>query len=269
MSDFARLLDKLAKLRQRERVAGEGRRLRGATPEALVAAVVAEIDETILPRRLTFQVEGGVDVHLAVANRRLQALMSPVPELKGVEADKLADHPLADAEDPGVSQTKEVLLATFAEAVSVTIQSARPAGDGYPSDIGVPANILARAWGLSETVEEALSPDQLVSRFLGELGDDAIAWLRIEGESVTDQGGDASVIEELGDHAAVFLDGYFGRFESLFPNDEGALATMIGPMSETGTAVIFVEAGEVTAFVSAKADRAPELIGAWQKLVGD
>ena len=86
MSDFARLQDKLAKLRQRERVAGEGRRLRGATPEALVAAVVAEIDETILPRRLTFQVEGGVDVHLAVANRRLQALMSPVPELKGVEA---------------------------------------------------------------------------------------------------------------------------------------------------------------------------------------
>ncbi|MBT8426313.1 MAG: hypothetical protein KJO67_15165 [Silicimonas sp.] len=266
MSDFARLEDKLAKLRQRERIAGEGRRLRGASPETLLAAVVAEIDETILPRRLTFKVEGGASVHLAVANRRLQALASPVPELDGVASAGLADHPLPDAEEPGVAQVRDVLLAAFADAAPVAIQSSRPSGKDYPSDIGVPSNILARVWGISELEDETLTADALVSRFLEGLGNDAIAWLRIEGESVTDQGGDASAIEELGDHAAVFLDGYFGRFEMLHGDETGALATMIGPVGTSGASVIFVEAGEVTAFVSAHASHAPRLVADWQKL---
>ena len=268
MSDFARLEDKLAKLRQRERIAGEGRRLRGATAEALLAAVVTEIDETILPRNLSFSVENGATVRLSVANRRLQALAAPAPDVNGVDAGKLVGHPLADAEDPALGELKKVLLAAFAEAASVSIQSARPEGGGFPSDVGVPSNILSRAWGLSETVGEEISPEDLLSRFLAGIGDDAIAWLRIQGEDVTDQGGDAAILEQLGDHAAVFLDGYFGKFEGLYTEESFALATLVAPVGPEGHGVLFIEIGELSAFIAINGERAPELATVWQKMTG-
>ena len=89
-SDFARLKAKLAKLAQRERTAGEARRLKGGNAGELIAALVTEIDETILPRRLTLTSEGRA-LHLAVANRRLQAMLSPAPDVEGALdlADKI------------------------------------------------------------------------------------------------------------------------------------------------------------------------------------
>lgn len=268
MSDFARLEDKLAKLRQRERISGEGRKLRGSTPEALLSALVTEIDETILPRRLSFIVEGGATVHLAVANRRLQALVSPGPDVNGADVGTLADKPLADPDDPGVGGLRDVLLKVFDGEPVVAIRSARPAGGGFPSDVGIPANILARAWGIDGTSDEAPSPDAVLTRFLSELGDDAIAWLRIEGEDVTAQGGKASAVEALGDQAAVFLDGYFGKFETIFPEAGDACAIYVGPVAGTGPAALFVEIGELSAFIAANAERAPELVSRWQKMTG-
>ena len=61
MSDFARLEDKLTKLRSRERVPGETRKLRGQGSDALLAALVTEIDETILPRQLTLTIAGALN----------------------------------------------------------------------------------------------------------------------------------------------------------------------------------------------------------------
>lgn len=268
MSDFARLESILAKLRQRERVAGEGRRLRGATPEALLAAVVTEIDETILPRRLSFAVEGGATVHLAVANRRLQALLSPVPDLKRGNGAALADRALSDPDAADVGGVRDVLLTVFEKVASVAITAARPTGGGYASDVGIPANILARAWAVDAAEADAPSPEATLSRFLSDIKDDAVAWLRIEGENVTGQGGEAAAVDALGEQAAMFLDGYFGKFEALYPAGGMASATFVGPMSDTGTAALFVEIGEISAFVAARASKGPELIRKWQRLTG-
>lgn len=266
MSEFDRLEDKLTKLRQRERVAGEGRRLRGATPEALLASVVTEIDETILPRRLSFLVEGGATIHLAVANRRLQSLVSPVPDLGGIDTGSLADTPLPDEEEPAVQGVKDALLAAFATGGAVSIQSQRPAGPGFASDVGVPSGVLARVWSVVEAEGEDPSPGDLLSRYLSDLGDAAVAWLRIEGETVTDQSGDAAIVDTLGEQAAIFLDGYFSKFEQLFPGETEACATLVGPMGDDGLAALFVEIGDVSAFIMARAHRAPELATRWQRL---
>lgn len=268
MSDFARLEDKLAKLRQRERIAGEGRRLRGANPEALLSSVVTEIDETILPRRLTFAVEDGATVHLAVASRKLQALVAPAPRIAGMEATGLVDAPLSDPDDAAVAGVRDVLLAVFDGAGAVAIRSARPEGAGFASDVGIPAAILGRAWGV-ETAEPALpSADQVLTQYLAEVSGDVLGWLRIEGEDVTDQAGDAAVVEALGEQAAVFLDGYFGKFEALYPDPSDFCATGIGPVADTGAAALFVEIGAVSAFLAAKAERLPEALATWQKLTG-
>lgn len=267
MSDFARLENKLEKLRQRERAPGEGRKLRGDTAEALLAAIVSEIDETILPRRLSFAQDGGATVHLAVANRKLQAVLSPAPG--GMSAD-LCDKELGDVDDPAVASIADGLRVVLAKGGALTMSSVRPQSL-FASDIGIQTSQLRKAWQVAEqqSAPAPKDPGEILGGFLTSLGDEAVAWLRIEGEAVTDQGGDPKVATELGDTAAVFLDGYFQKFDEAFPEPAFACATLISP-SETGaSALFFVEIGTLSAVIAAKVDHAVALATRWQSLVAD
>ncbi len=266
MSDFARLEDKLTKLRSRERTPGEARKLRGQGSDALLAALVTEIDETILPRQITLTISGGPVVHLAVVNRKLQALLAPAPAVEGSEA--VVGEALSDAEVPAVAAVRAVLAKAFDVAEDVTISATRLSAS-LGSDVGVPAPVLARAWGLAETAKEAVSPVEVLDGFVKALGDDAIAWLRIDGEEVSGQGGDAAVVESLGEKAAMFLDGYFGKLDQLFPSDATTCATIVAPRNASAPAVLFIEHGEVSAFVAVAPGQAAKLAGRWQKLVAE
>ncbi len=267
MSDFSRLVEKLTKLRGRERAPGDPRLLRGNEADQRIGAVVTEIDETILPRRLSFAVEGGATVYVAAANRRLQALLSPLPDVQGTEIGDLADKPLADAEDEAVGRIHAMLKTVLSGDAQVRIDAVRQQGVTFGSDIGVTASVLARIWDVSAPEErEPLSSEDVMTSFQDGLGDDVIAWLRIEGEAVTNQGGDATALEALGEQAAMFLDGYFSKFDQLYPGASGPVATVIAPMGD-GPAVFFAEIEGLSIFASVKAGQAAALARRWQSLV--
>lgn len=267
MSDFARLENKLAKLRQRERAPGEGRKLRGATADALIVAIVGEIDETILPRRLSFALESGGTLHLAAANRKLQAVMSPAPT--GLSA-KLCDKMLGDVDDPAVGKIAAGLRKILAEGGTLTLSSVRPPSL-FASDIGIQTSQLRKAWQIEEheSAPAQQDPAEILSGFLGSLSDEVVAWLRIEGEAVTDQGGDLTAATELGETAAVFLDGYFSKFEEAFPEPSLACATLIAPAEKGASALFFVEIGDCSAIIAAKTKHAVALAARWQGLVAE
>lgn len=271
MSDFARLQQTLAKLRQRERSPGEGRFLRGEDAEGLLASFVREIDETILPRRLIFTADNGPVFQLAVANRRLQALLSPAPEVADAALADIADQPLAEAEDAPVTTLKDALIAGFRESKAVSIQSRRLGVAAFGSDVGVPAVSLMRAWDIAEPVIEELNPAELLEKFLKWLGDRSNAWLRIEGEEVTDQAGDPARLEALGEQAALFLDSYFSKFDDLYPgNAVGPFVTALASGDAKGAeAVLFIEIAELSAFVVVKQTALAEAVAQWQSSIVD
>lgn len=259
MSDFARLEALLAELAARERTPGEGRRLKGP----LLAALVREIDETILPRRLSLETPAG-PLHLAVANRRLQALLTPVPDIEGAEA--LGGTPLPDAEDPHVPALKTLLERAFGDAEALAL-SARRLDQTFGSDIGVPAMQLGRAWGVSETgPKAALPPEEMMDAFLAALEGGPVAWLRIKGEAVTGQSGPEARTAALGEQAAVFLDGYFAKFETLFDIGAKACGTLI---AGAGEAMVFVEIGEESAFLAGPEAEMLQVAARWQGVVAE
>ena len=262
MSEFARLEEKLAKLRQRERVVGEGRSLRGGGADALLAAIVTEIDETILPRRLSFTVPDGV-VHLAVANRRLQALLEPAPS--SVPAG-LIGQALPDVEEPAVAELGDALkrLLEGAETIGVT---ATRLTENFGSDIGVPAEQLPRVWSVAEST--VLKPEEVLQTFLGGLDTKTAAWLRIEGEEVTSQGGPEAIVSALGEQAAMFLDGYFSKFEVAFLEPSYSCGTLISPGDKGDRALFFVEIENISAIVSAPPAKILGIAMAWQRLVAE
>ena len=267
MSDFARLEDKLTKLRARERAPGEGRTLRGANADALLAAIVAEIDETILPRRLSFTLESGQAIHLVAANRKFQAIQSPVPD--GIPAE-LADSNFSDSEDPAVVEVATVLRNFFGSGGAVVVSSSRPK-TLFGSDVGVPTSLLRRKWDISEepVTDEKKDPSALLTDFLQNLGPEVEAWMRIEGEAVTDQGGDSKAAAKLGDSAAVFLDGYFRKFDEAFPEPSLACGTLLMPPANSKNALFFVEIAEYSAIMTVKLEKAVGLAAHWQSLVAD
>lgn len=262
MSEFARLEEKLAKLKQRERTVGEGRKLRGAGTDALLAAIVTEIDETILPRRVSFELPSGT-VHLAVANRRLQALLAPAPA--GVPAS-LVGHALPDVEDPAVAELGEVLKALLADAESIALTAMRPV-ESFASDIGVPADQLPRVWSVAERT--AVTAADTLQSFLKELDTNMVAWLHIEGEEVAAQGGEEAAIASLSEHAALFLDGYFSKFETAFREPSYSCGTLISPGDGAERALFFVEIEDLSAILSAPSAEILQIAKSWQRLVAE
>lgn len=262
MSEFARLEEKLAKLRARERAPDEKRKLRGAGADGLLAALVTEIDETILPRQLSFDTPAGM-VHLAVANRRLQALIAPAPP---AVPEDLVGHALPDAEDPKLSELGSALKALLSEAETVAISAIR-LKTTFASDIGVPAVQLPRVWSVDAPT--AAAPADILERFLVRLDTARTAWLRIEGEEVTGQGGPEDQVASLGETAAIFLDGYFSKFDAAFRTPARACGTLISAGQSTGAALLFVEIGTLSAFVVAPPDEIFGIATAWQRLVAE
>ena len=262
MSEFARLEEKLAKLRQRERAVGEGRVLRGSGADALLAAVVTEIDETILPRRLSLTVPAGT-VHLAVANRRLQALLDPAPASMPAA---LVGKALPDVEEPAVAELGEALKALFADAETIQVAAMR-LQEAFGSDIGVPAEQLPRVWSVAEPT--ARTATEVLETFLAGLQATDVAWLRIEGEEVTGQGGPADVVTALGEQAALFLDGYFSKFETAFREPAYACGTLISPGDGGDCALFFVEIEALSAIVSAPPASILAIATTWQRLVAE
>lgn len=258
MSDFARLEEKLAKLRQRERGAGEGRIIRGDAAR-LLAAVLTEVDETILPRQVCFLGDDGTILNLAVANRRLQAMMAPAPDVPG--ADALIGAPLTDADGDGAMALRDAILATMSKTESWTLSSARPgAGGGFASDAGIPAAILMRAWGA--VAHASISAEDKLKAFVGNVGDRAGAWILIEGEDVTGSHGPDEAIAALANHAAIVLDGYFSGRDAMLQGETGPAAMMFaGARGSRGLA--FIDAGAAMAFLVVKDSRGAELLAEW------
>ncbi|MGI9390986.1 MAG: hypothetical protein ACR2O1_13080 [Boseongicola sp.] len=260
MDDFTRLEQKLAKLRQRERASGEKRIVRGTT-DKLLAAIIAEVDETILPRRLSFARADGAELHFAVANRRLQALLAPAPATEG--AAQLADKAIRDAEDPNLAALHTVVLATLNSSDELTITTRRQSGGGFPSDVGVPVGQVARAWNIPESADDAATHDTMLKDFIEALGDRVLAWLRIDGEEVADQAGETALLGKIGEHAAVFLDGYFAKRDQLFQGEDGPVALVL---SSGGAApsLVFLDVGSAMAFLAVNADSSAGVARDWQ-----
>ncbi|QMU58332.1 MAG: hypothetical protein GKR98_09075 [Boseongicola sp.] len=263
MNDFSRLEQKLAKLRQRERAPGDKRVIREA-PEKLLSAILVEIDETILPRRLTFASSDNVSIHLAVANRRLQALVAPAPATEG--AAVLAGVALADVEDENTLKLKDVILRSLQDVDFVDVSSRKQDIGGFPSDIGVPCGQLRRAWNIDEA--GAKVPAEQLAKFLEAFGGKANAWIRIEGEDVVAQAGGQSELAGLSEHAAVFLDGYFASRDVLYQGEDGPKALLVsGGAGQVAT--VFLDSKDAMALLSSSTETAVEIVGNWQDKFSD
>lgn len=153
MSEDRRLRDKLARLASdAEEVAGGARRLSGGPGGDLLAAILVEIDETILARRLTFRTDDGRHLTAEVANRRLLRL-TDLPS-----GDPALSEPLGPESDPVLPSLIDALRTFAAGQTAISVETGPLPQRGQPDVLGRSAAALAEAAGI-ELYAASPAPD--------------------------------------------------------------------------------------------------------------
>ena len=260
MSEFARLQEKLGKLRQVEPRSSVGRVLRGSNAALRLSALVSEFDETILSRKLTIS-DGAKNLSFIVANRQLQAIVGTLDS-----GDDNTVHVVASREDDRLDSLKSELLAAFSDG-SWHIRTTKPTREEVaqtPPNAGVAARILGSMWnaevasiGSDTTADESGG----MMGFLRASNDRGVSWLLIEGEDVIETHGREEKIEWLGARAGGFLDGYYSS-KDIF---EAGVPRIMAFGGGSGDALIYFEADAQAGFMTLKPEDMTTIFAHWNK----
>ena len=262
---------RLQVLQAASRFAPGGRRMiaaaEGGNP---LAALLREVNETILGRSLQFEADGKASLTMDVAGRRILR----VTDASGVEGAEscLGVKVLSEANRDDLAG----LLVAFAggkTALSVLAKPPERGGEGM--SVGLPVALLADVLGvdLNQTAEddrakaEAAPPptEQLgfVSTIVAEMGEGLLAWLVQAGTADPQSGG----LDEMVQHLQGFLDDEYEALAkqldqvALSPDDP--VCTVLGTSLLAGHSILCVRAeGEVLLGVVA-GDAAGTVLRAW------
>lgn len=236
MNDKKRLTEKLGKLAaDTDEIGLEGRRLASeAGADVLRAALLKEIDETILPRLLTFRNRDGDALALEVAGRRLLRVRAAPEGSVAVARVPALTAPIG-AEDAGQCALLATVLVRFlgdggSLAVTASPLDRRP----DPSNVGRSPDALAislsSAGEIPPDEDETAEPesgDDRIARFLKQSAPGALAWIRLSPAGIAESGGD--------DEAKALLSG-------LVPESIADVARELGPEA-TGRCLVLMTDG--------------------------
>lgn len=185
MSGEDALRAKLARLAA-ETPGARHRRLEGPDAEALIAAIVAEIDLTVLGRTLDFENARGEVLALDAAGRRLLRLRGLPPGPGAAAAADLMGRPLSGADAPALADLRALLAAFAGDGGALTLRVGRLTAPPDGAEIGCHARTLAEIWsrpGAAPAVPHGAG----IAGFVEACAARAPAWLVTEGGTVSAQ----------------------------------------------------------------------------------
>jgi hypothetical protein len=265
MSEDRRLRDKLAKLADDASGAGE-RRLSG-DGRNLAEAIVEEVDEAILGRRLTFRTEDGAVLALEAANRRLLRIVE-LPDDIAAPADRAGLLAPLPQEDEAALAAVAGVIGRFAEGRrELSVEAAPLDRAPDPGARGRSASAVAEALGFTLYDRPAPVPMPDPARgFDAGLGRLALAAASVSGDERSPATGpDADAV---------------GRLSALGQEDLAGLLAELGPESAQGGPFLLLQGPEEALFVARKpsgravvallpGDRADAILGLWRATRGD
>ena len=150
-----------------------GRLVARGTPEVLLSALLRELDETVLARRLAFSTDTGKHLRCDAYGRRLLA----------VDPGKVAP-PLGDLDEDGRNGLRKDIETPLAGASELYVNATPLNDDRDPTDFGIPTESLIEGWALAPPPPPPSPIEALTS-----VSDAALAWLRLDGTEETGRGG--------------------------------------------------------------------------------
>ncbi|KJZ19163.1 hypothetical protein [Loktanella sp. S4079] len=259
MSDTSTIANKLAALLADNQVFVGGSRIiaQGGAPAPL-AAVLNEVDATVMERTLVFGIDD-VNVSMIVSGRRLRGIVDVSGNLP--EAANVIGKVLSRDEPEILQAAGDLMLLLCASANRVTVRSQPAQPLGASSEAGISANGLAKLWHIDLDAK----PVALIERFLTANSADMSAYLYVSNGAVAKTVGDVAMLDALwSTQVAEFRK----RHRAVHPKKEGPrLICLSEPLGEGTTVAVAVDGNDVGVF-SYKPSQMPKLISAWGNTLG-
>lgn len=156
----------------------------------ILAAILNEVDLTVLPRKLAFRMDNS-EITLVAGGRRLRGLVKASKDIKGVIG--VLGKPLTRDDAELLAGLHEIIGQFTATAGKLTVESSEPDAMGGQADAGLTAQILAEIWGVDLNIEPATP----VMSFIRGCGAMTTAWVIMTNDSENKTGGDGAKLAAL------------------------------------------------------------------------
>lgn len=262
MKNTRRLAERIAKLAASETPSPEGRELAPGPDGSALAAILREVDETVLPRTLTFR-RGEGRLVLSAGNRRL--ITVDAAEGPGASAARdMLGRPLTQPDVALLGRLRDALVSALPGGAPIRVRTAAPSARGGNFASGTTAAALASAWGVDlASAAESGSPGP-VDDFLGVAPSLSRAWIRLAAGRVTEAGGDATLAGRLRD----FADSADMAELDMAQHGDGPSFVAIGRAPDDGDCLVYLSDKADAVLMMIPADGLDAAKTGWRKSVG-
>lgn len=267
MKDSQRLVEKITRLRVPGRDPDRaGRDISPAQGQDPLASFLTEIDETLLPRALTFRTDTSV-LTVSAGNRRMISL-DAAGGAASAAAEPILGKSMTRPDVADLGRLRDALVAAFAGSSAIFVKSDAPNSTETELAAGTTAVALASAWGvdLSAWPDSGWGGEDVapIEDFLATVPRFSKAWLRIADGGVTEMGGDEGLLARLRD----FADSADMAELDMEPNPEARRFISIGRAPSDGDCLLFVSDEMDAALVMVAAAELDEAKEAWRASIG-
>jgi hypothetical protein len=255
------LVRRHASLAQRPHFAFGGRRiLAPAGTGETVAAILQEVNETVLGRTLVFEAGAELCIKMQVSGRRIMRIGAV--EAKDASSD-LVDIPLSDesqAEDLGQ------VLSVFSEAEDfLTVQSSGLERSQDARSIGLPASRIAELLDIDMSTPVVMPDYSRLDRFLNAAGVMLSASVQVTRDGETILLGPDQFTDPLGRIAATYADDIRERLTGLSDNPDAPSAAAFGPVLDSSATLYCASADGDLLVAIAQPEKITNLFSCWKQ----
>lgn|GEM_PF-3394324 len=262
MKDTRRLAERIRKLAGSEASSPEGRELPPGPDGSPLAAILREVDETILPRSLVFR-RGEGRLVVSAANRRL-LMVDTAEGPDAAAATDIVGRPLTQPDVALLGRLRDALVSALPGNDPIRVRPAPASGAAGDFAAGTTAVALASAWGIDLATATGNDPADAVEDFLGTAPSLSRAWLRLDAGMVTETGGDQALTARLRD----FADSADMAELDMLPDANRSRFIAIGRAPGDGDCLIFVSDKAEAALLLIPAESLDSARTSWRKAVG-
>ncbi|MGR3291695.1 MAG: hypothetical protein ACU0C9_10950 [Paracoccaceae bacterium] len=266
MSNQHRLRDKIAKLNATPTGTGaDGRVLVEHSRFGFVVAFLQEIDETILARHLSFEIENGAVLGVEVANRRILRVRS-LNSAGGFDGHlSLVNQPLSTENGPDTKALAALLGDFLTKAGAVLVRSNKFDRDVDAAEIGISAETLADELKVELYATAADSEEIAVNDFVTFCQNISDSWVSTDADGTVQSSGDAVDVDKLaalsGQDLAIMDD----AIAKLANTPVQPRCVVLGADGKNDKSILYVGTKTLQIFFKLPDGRLPTVIARWHR----
>ena len=255
MSEPTALAEKLATLASKETLDDTGARIisEAGTP-APIAAILREVDDTVLERCLTFSF-GDTTINIIAAGRRLRGILSVIPQS---DAD-IIGHVLSREEPEGVQAAFDLLNDMCGDADHLTVRAMPPEPFGKGGERGISAHGLTELWGVAADAEPKPPMEQFLSMNAAAIS----SVLHVRKGEIVSKAGDFKALQTIWTSQ---VDAFREAHKKTLRGEEGAQLVCLESAFDDGSSAAMALYEDEVVLVAYQAEGFGHMQSSWQRI---